>query len=317
MKKKITIFISSMKGSPRLGHLTKRLEELNLKYKIFYGIDGKNEKEKKILYSQYDRKRVFKYLGREMGINEIGNMWKAIKIYKYAIKKKLQNIICFDDDFYPSHLFKEWIDNKVYFKGNKIIQFHSNPTGFLKKKSIRVLNDKIKVHYAQTHLFSSGGSQVTIGFMKKFLKITKEKTIGLGDYPFNFLKNDIELMQTIPFLGYPDDHGFSYLAPDRKSYERTYFKKIRIFIYKKFSTERTNFFLNILRVPYYLLFIPFLFRKYKNFDYYMEYYFDKQLYKIKNLLFRSYIDIEDIYAKKSNYPKDLRKYVVHRVFNHK
>ena len=315
MQKKITIFVLSMRNSPRLKYLTKKLQELNLKYKIFYGIEGKNQKEKEIIYSQYNRKKVLSHVGREMGFNEIGGMYTIIRIYKYAVKKNLKNIIYFDDDFYPSFLFKEWVDNKIYFEGNKIIQFQCMPPGFLKKKSLNVLNNRVKVYYAKTHLFNPGAAQVTIGFIKKFLKITKGKTIGLGDYPFNFFKNNIELMQTMPFLGYPDNRGFSYLAQDRKSFERTSFKKIRKFIYKKFSIATINYILNLLRIPYYLFFIPFLLRKYKNLDYYMEYYFDKQFCKVKNFFFNSYIDIEKIYALKSSDPKDLKKYSKARVFN--
>ena len=315
MQKKITIFVLSMRNSPRLKYLIKKLQELNLKYKIFYGIEWKNQKEKEIIYSQYNRKKVLNHVGREMGFNEIGGMYTIIRIYKYAVKKNLKNIIYFDDDFYPSFLFKEWVDNKIYFKGNKIIQFQCMPPGFLKKKSLNVLNNRVKVYYAKTHLFNPGAAQVTIGFIKKFLKITKGKTIGLGDYPFNFFKNNIELMQTIPFLGYPDNRGFSYLAGDRKSFERTSFKKIRGFIYKKFSVEKINCILNLLRIPYYLFFIPFLLRKYKNFHYYMEYYFDKQICKVKNFFFNCYIDIEKIYAMKSTYPQDLKKYAKARVFN--
>ena len=149
----------------------------------------------------------------------------------------------------------------------------------------------------------------------KFIKITNGKTLGLGDYPFNFFKNDIQLMQTIPFMGYPDERGFSYLSEERKYTERTSFKKIRRFIYKQFSTEKVNYILNFIRIFYYLFFIPFLLRKYKNFDYYMEYYFDKQLCKIKNFFLNCYIDVEKIYALKSTYPKDLKKYVKPRVFN--
>ena len=315
MKKKIIIFLSTMKKSPRLKYITKRLKQLNLKYKIFYGIAGKNESERKIIYSQYDREKVLNYLGREMGFNEIASQWKVLKMFKYAVKKKYENIIYIDDDFYPSYLFKEWVDEKISFKGNKIIQFQCMPPGFLEKKSISVLNDKIKVHYARTHLFNSGAAQVTIGFMKKFLKITNGKTIGIGDYPFNFFKNDIQLMQTIPFIGYPDERGFSYLSEERKYTEQTSFKKTRRFIYKKFSIKKINYILNLFRIPYYLFFIPFLFRKYKNFDYYMEYYFDKQFCKIKNFFLNCYIDIEKIYALKSTYPKDLKKYAKARVFN--
>ena len=47
----------------------------------------------------------------------------------------------------------------------------------------------------------------------------------------------------------------------------------------------------------------------------MEYYFDKQFCKIKNFFLNCYIDIEKIYALKSTYPKDLKKYAKARVFN--
>ena len=82
-----------------------------------------------------------------MGFNEIANMWKMITMFKYALKKKYKNVIFFDDDFYPSYLFKEWINQKIYFKGNKIIQFQCSPPGFLEKKSIRVLNNKNNIKY--------------------------------------------------------------------------------------------------------------------------------------------------------------------------
>ena len=101
MKKKIIIFLSTMKKSPRLKYITKRLKQLNLKYKIFYGIAGKNESERKIIYSQYDREKVLNYLGREMGFNEIASQWKVLKMFKYAVKKKYENIIYIDDDLYP------------------------------------------------------------------------------------------------------------------------------------------------------------------------------------------------------------------------
>ena len=65
----------------------------------------------------------------------------------------------------------------------------------------------------------------------------------------------------------------------------------------------------------YIFFIPYIFRKYKNFDYYMEYYFSKQICKIKNFFFNCYIDVEKIYDLKAAYPKDLKKYAKARVFN--
>lgn len=70
-----------------------------------------------------------------------------------------------------------------------------------------------------------------------------------------------------------------------------------------------------MRIPYYVLFIPFLLRKYKNFDYYTEYYFEKYFYKLINPIFNLYIDIDKIYTLKSSYPKDLENYANYRVFD--
>ena len=169
-----------------------------------------------------------------------------------------------NDDFYPSKLFKEWVDKKISFKGNKIIGFQCFPPGFLKKNYQTVLNGKVKVYEAKTHLFNSGCSQVTLGFIKKFLKVTNGKVIGNGDYPIDFRKHNI---------------------------------------------------FNVLRIPYYILFIPFFFRKYKNFSYYIEYYFEKYFYKLINPIFNKYLDIEKIYTLKSSYPKDLENFANYRVFD--
>ena len=68
---------------------------------------------------------------------------------------------------------KNGVKKKVYFEGDKIIQFNSMGTGFLEKKPFEIINDKIKIHRAVTHLYNPGASQVTIGCIKKFLKITK------------------------------------------------------------------------------------------------------------------------------------------------
>ena len=48
--KKIPLIVMSMKSSPRLPILLKILKKLNLKYKIFYGLTGKNMEEIKKVY---------------------------------------------------------------------------------------------------------------------------------------------------------------------------------------------------------------------------------------------------------------------------
>jgi len=305
--------IMSMKNSPRLPFLIKRLKQLNLKYKIFNGIDGKKQHERDQVYKVYNKEAVLKRTSREMGFNEIGGCYTFLRVLKHCVKKKLKNTIILNDDFYPSKLFKEWIDKKVYFKGDKIIGFQCFPPGFLKKKYKTVLNGRVKVYESKTHLFNSGCNQVTIGFAKKYLRISKNKVIGNGDWPFNFKKHNVTMLQTLPFLAHHNDKGVSFLRKDRMELEKIYFKNYRKFLFKIFGIRYSNLLFNFIRIPYYIFFIPFLLRKYKNLDYYIEYYFDKQFCKIKNFFYNSYIDIEKIYSLKSSYPNDLKRYARQRI----
>lgn len=315
MKKKIEIIVGSMKGSPRLPRLIKRLKKFNLKYKILYGFYGNNQNEINKVYSYYDEKKVIHRTGRKMGFNEISGCLMFFRMCKYAQKKELDNIICMTDDAYPSSLFKEWVDKKIYFNGSKIIGLQCFSTGFLKKKYKVVMERKIKIHQAKTHLFNSNCFQITAKAIKKIFKITKGKIIGNADWPINFKKNNIKMFQTLPFLIFPDDKGFSFINKDRVKLEKTLFKNFRKFIYKFFGIKYTNLIFNFLRIPYYILFIPFLLRKYKNFDYYVEYYFEKYFLKLFNPVFNFYIDVEKICYLKSSYPRDLKKFAKHRVFD--
>jgi hypothetical protein len=315
MKKRIEIIVASMKGSPRLPRLVKRLEKFKLKYKIFYGFYGKNQNEINKVYYYYDEKKVIHRTSRKMGFNEISSCYMCIRMYKYALKKKLENIICMTDDTYPSYLFKEWVNKKIYFSGSKIIGLQCFPTGFLKKKYKIAMGGKIKIHQAKTHLFNSNCYQITLHAIKKIFTITKGKIVGNGDWPINFKKHKITMLQTLPFLIAQDDKGFSFINKDRLQFEKTLFKNFRRFLYKLFGIKLTNTILNFFRISYYILFIPFLLRKYKNFDYYIEYYFEKYFYKLINPIFNFYIDVHDICDLKSSYPNDLKKFAKYRVFD--
>lgn len=312
---KISLFVMSMKSSPRLPILLKRFKKLNLKFKIFYGLSGENQQEIKKIYSTYNKKKVVERTGRDMGFNEIASFYTVLRVIKYAVKKKLKNVILINDDYHPSRLFKEWVENKICFTGNKIIGFQCFPPGFLKKKYQKVCNGQIKIHETKTHSFNTGCNQITLGAMKKYLKITKGKVIGNGDYPFNLKKNGITLLQTIPFIVYPDDRGFSFLSEDRNKLEKTMFKNFRKHLYKIFGIKLINKIFNFFRIPYYILLIPFITGKYKNFNYYKEYYLEKYFLKLVNPIFKRYIDIEDIYSHKSSYADDLKKYARYRVFD--
>ena len=123
------------------------------------------------------------------------------------------------------------------------------------------------------------------------------------------------MLQTLPFLVYPNDRGISFLTSDRDKLEKLSFKNFRKLLYRIFGIKFINTIFNFLRIPYYILFIPFLLRKYKNLDYYIEYYFEKYFYKLINPIFHFYIDIQDIYILNSSYPKDLKKFAKYKVFD--
>lgn len=311
MKKKIQIFIMSMKRSRRRKYLISKLKKLNLKYKIFYGIDEGNVKGKKIVYSNYDRLAVLKYLGRDMGFNEIGGMYTVLRIMKYAVEKKLKNIIIFDDDFYPSSLLKEWVNKKIYFEGKKIVQFHCKGYGFLKKKSIKVLNNKVRIYYAKTHLNNFGAAQLTYEYMKSFLEITGGKVTGVGDYPIDLNKYNLQLMQTIPFLGYPDDRNQSFLQNDRDFLKKNFeYKIINCLkdINKKNGFIKNRKIINFLKIIYYLSFVPYFLKTKITLHSYYVHFFHKALCNLINYFFKCYLDVDNIHSSSKSYPKDLKKY---------
>jgi hypothetical protein len=87
MKKRVELIIASMKNSPRLPRLIRRLKKFNLKYKIFYGFYGNKQSEINKVYSHYNKKEVIHRTGRELGFNEMSGNYLTIRMYKYAQKK--------------------------------------------------------------------------------------------------------------------------------------------------------------------------------------------------------------------------------------
>jgi hypothetical protein len=69
----------------------------------------------------------------------------------------------------------------------------------------------------------------------------------------------------------------------------------------------------LLRIIYHICYIPFLFRRYKNKEFYDEFFFDKELAKIKNFFTNLYFDLNKIYFEKKYYYNDLKKYLHLRI----
>lgn len=308
MSDKVKLFILSMKNSPRLEILKKRLKKLEIKnYKVFYGTNMYIKKRRELIQIHYDKKIAENYIGRPMTTNEIDCEISVIKVYKYIVKKKISNAIIMTDDVYPSKLFKNWIDSKIFLTGLKIIGFFSAPPGFLKKEPIEIFNDlKVSLHLATTHIFNSWCMQINYDFCKYYLRVTKGKVIGLSDFPFNFKNAGISVFQTIPYLIYPNDNGFSYIRDERNNNEKPL---ISILLKEKI---KKNFFLNevlnFCRMIWYITFFGYFFKK-CNISYYKEYYFDKYKFYLLNLFFRNHINVNQIFNKYSNYPKEFKKFV--------
>jgi GR25 family glycosyltransferase involved in LPS biosynthesis len=306
MSSKAKLFILSMKSSPRLIILKKRLKKLGIKnFKVFYGTNINIKDRKKIIYPHYNKKIAEDYIGRPMTINEIDCELTAMKVYKYIIKKKIKNAIVMHDDVCPSKFFKKWIDRKFFLNGLKIIGFFCAPPGFLEKKkvSVKIFNDiEISLHLAKTHVFVGWCIQINYDFCKYYISITKGMVRGLNDFAFDFKKAGIRVFQTIPYLVYPDDKGISYLRNERSNIEKPLLPNS---IKKNIIIKKI---LIVFRTIWYTTFIGYYFKK-CSFNYYKEYYFDKYKIYLINFFLKIYINVNKIYNHEDNYPKEFKKFV--------
>ena len=308
MIRKAKILIMSMKNSPRLIFLKKKLKKIGIHdYKVFYGNDGTTPKKRNIVYALYNKKKSEHSIGREMTFNEMGAEYTTIKVYKYILKHKIKNAIIMHDDVHPSLVFKSWVDSKVFLKGPNIISFFCAPPGFLKKKPFKIFaNLNISLHLAVTHVFSGWCLQVNNVFCKRYLKITKGKVCGVSDFAFNLKKAGISIFQILPYLVYPDDKGVSYLRKERTHIDKSLIPHSLKEVIKKYNI--LNNILIFLRIIWYVSFIGYLFKN-CSLDYYKEYFFSKYRAYLINFFSGKYISINSIFNKFENYPNDLKKFI--------
>jgi glycosyl transferase family 25 len=305
MIKNIQVFIISLKNNKRRKDIIKRLRKIKINFKIIKGVNGNLYYQKNKLDLIYDKKQTIKNIDRELSPPEIGSAASHLKIYKYILKNKISQAIIMEDDAFPSELLFEWIKNKINTPTNAILSFYAYNGGFLEKKTYKkIINNKISIHRAYTHIFNNSCYQINNSTAKKILKITKNKVCGFADWPFRLKKSKIKLFVTIPFLAFINDKGDSYVKESRKKFtgNNNILKKIipgRIF--------------DLLRMIYHICYIPFLFRRYKNKEFYDEFFFDKELAKIKNFFTDLYFDLSKIYFEKKYYYNDLKKYLHLRI----
>lgn len=297
MNQKITVFILSLKKSARLPKLMKKLKTINIKYNILFGINGNLKENHKLLLKFYNKRETEKYINRKLAFPEIGASLAHINAYKLIIKNKIKSAIIIEDDVYPSKTLAAWVKNNISIKDDHINSFYAYPSlGFIEKKPLmRVMNDKIGIHKAKTHLHNSSCYQINLSTCKKIIQLTKGKVCGVGDWPFNLEKSSIKLNVTIPYLVSFNNYK-SNTEEERSKLTKDSFK-----IKKKLPS-----FLNTtLRILYYLSFYPYLMQKYKNIDFYKEQFFNKYLVLVKNFFTNKYYNTNKIFLKKSFYTSDL------------
>ena len=305
MSNDIVVFIITLRDNKRFPFLKKRLNDLKISFKIIKAINGKLLTLKK-LGKIYNKDLSIKNVGRELSPSEIGCAASHLKTYRYIVNNEIEQAIILEDDAYPSEYLKKWINNKVKIKNNEIINFYTNPHGFvLKKKDKSILNKKFNLHLAKTHLFGTTAYQINNYTCKKILKISKNKVSSFADWPFLFIKNKIKLFISLPFLVIINDRGHSYLKHERK-----FFLKENYLIKKIFPEKILSF----LRIPYYFFYIPYFLGKYRNVNYYYEHFIRYYLIQIRLLIFKRYIDLSKIYYKEKFYCEDLKEIIKLRIY---
>ena len=235
-----------------------------------------------------------------MSPSEIGAAASHIKAYKFIVKNKIQRAVIFEDDAFPSIHFKNWIKNTSFNEPNAILSFFAYPSGYLNKNKIKKFdNNNINVYLSKTHIYSASSYLINMQTAKKILKVTKSKVINYPDWGFSTIKDKIKLYVTIPFLVVICDRGHSNLSKERNNI----LVNSNSFLNKIISSNLLYF----PKIFYYLLFVPFILRKYRHLEFYLEHFFIKNYYRLKNIFINSELDLYKISYNRNYYSKDLRR----------
>ena len=269
---------------------------MKIKYKIFYAIDGRNVKNYKILDKLFNKKKSLNELGRSMSRTEISNAEGHLRIYKHIIKKNILNAIIMEDDCYPSKELCNWMKLDFFLrnKNYEIIQiYHSD--GFAYKKPSEVISQKFFFHKTCFTLPYTTCYQITKNACE-YIIVRNKKISRLADWPVNFYNTKINQLIVLPKL--VSLHFNHINTSHNKEMWNNFVKMGKI---KKFLP-----FYNFITALYFLLHIPFLLRKYKNYSYYKEKYLLPKIFFLKNLFLNRYISLKNISKDKNFYPLDLK-----------
>lgn len=284
MKKKINVFVLTVKNSYREHIIRKRLNFLKINYKIFYAIDGRDPDNFKVLHNKYNKEDCLNVLGRDMTYTEISNAEGHLRIYKHIIKKKILNAVIMEDDCYPSKILCDWLNLGYFFqkKNYDIIQIYHS-FGIVYKKPLEIIFDKFFLHKSCFTLSYTTCYQITKKACEYILSRNK-KISRLADWPINF--HDSKLSQFVVLPRLVSLH-YNHLNTSHNKEAWENFNKIE-------KIKRFIPFYNFLTLLYFLLHIPFVLKKYKNYSYYKEKYLLPKIFAMKNLFSNNYINLKKI-----------------------
>jgi GR25 family glycosyltransferase involved in LPS biosynthesis len=298
MKKnyKITpVFVLTLKNSLREKTLKKRLNLLNIRYKIFYAINGKEKKNFKTLDRFYNSTKAKQVIGRDMTYTEISNAEGHLRIYNYIIKKKIFNAVIMEDDCYPSKLLCDWLKLYNFFKNKNynIIQIYHS-FGLVKKIPKKIILNRFSLHIACFTIPYTTCYQITKKTCQ-YIVARNKKIFRLVDWPINFHNSKIKQYVVLPYIVMlRHDHA-------ETSYQTYLWKKFNILK----RIKKSIYFYNLITTLYFLLHIPFFLRIYKDYCYYKELFLLRKFFYIRNFFSSNYINLEKTLVNKKFYPDDL------------
>jgi len=293
LKNQIPIFILTYRGSKREPLIKKKLDNLDLKYKLIYGLNAKINKNKKILNSYYDSNRSKKIFKKKLNLYDMACSFGHMKIYKYIAKKKIKCAIIMEDDCSPKPSLAQWVYlKKKYIENLDYIQFYSN-SGLIYKKIFINIDDKFFIHKAFSHLPLTTCYQINLKACKYLLNYYKNSIFQTSDFPGDYMLKNIKQYFVLPQIASIDERHLQ-TSTNRKIWDSiNYFAKIKNILpfYNFFNSAIT-----ILHIPYLL----FFYKKYP-YNYYKKYFLLLKCNIFKNYFMRKYININSLINNKSKY----------------
>lgn len=134
-----TIFVISLKNSPRREVITRHLSSLGLKFEFFDAVYGKELPESELAKVDYEFYPKNYHAKKGLTLGEIGCAMSHIKLYEHILENNIQEAIIFEDDVFLNFHFKSIINTaleKVSKNKEIIFLYHGKAKIFPFTKSL-------------------------------------------------------------------------------------------------------------------------------------------------------------------------------------